>query len=150
MKVLLPTDGSEMADKMLTWAAETLNANTTEATLLTVIATPAEVAGEPYEVEDALAVLERGKALLQQKGFASLKTEYVRGDTVEAICQVAETGGYDLVVLGSHGRTGLGKVLLGSVSQGVLARCVQPVLVCRNFVLPSSHSVTLSNKMFAT
>jgi nucleotide-binding universal stress UspA family protein len=52
-------------------------------------------------------------------------------DTSERIVQAAERYDVDLVVLASHGRTGVQKVLLGSVAQGVLGRVRRPVLVVR-------------------
>ena len=48
-----------------------------------------------------------------------------------AICQAAERFGADLICMGSRGRSGLTKVLLGSVAQGVMAQSKRPVLVLR-------------------
>lgn len=44
----------------------------------------------------------------------------------------AKEGGYDLVVVGTHGRTGLGRLLLGSVAEKVVRHCAVPVLVARS------------------
>lgn len=48
----------------------------------------------------------------------------------EVLSQVKD-GGYDLVVMGTHGRTGLGRVLLGSVTERVVRECPVPVMVTR-------------------
>lgn len=48
----------------------------------------------------------------------------------EVLAQVA-AGGHDLVVMGTHGRTGLGRVLLGSVTERVVRQCTVPVMVTR-------------------
>lgn len=48
----------------------------------------------------------------------------------ELLAQV-KVGEHDLVVMGTHGRTGLGRVLLGSVTERVLRECQVPVLVTR-------------------
>ena len=53
------------------------------------------------------------------------------GEPVEQIVQEAREGGYDLVVVGSHGRTGLRSLLLGSVSRGVAEQSAAPVLVVK-------------------
>ncbi|MCI0372480.1 MAG: universal stress protein [candidate division NC10 bacterium] len=53
------------------------------------------------------------------------------GEPVEQIVQEARGGEYDLVVVGSHGRTGLGNLLLGSVNRGVAERSAAPVLVIK-------------------
>lgn len=48
-----------------------------------------------------------------------------------AICQIAEKESVDLIVMGSHGRTGLAQVLLGSVAERVVRHAACPVLVVR-------------------
>ena len=47
------------------------------------------------------------------------------------IIEAAEAGGADLIVMGSHGRSGFEKLVLGSVAQRVLSHAHQPVLVVR-------------------
>ena len=47
------------------------------------------------------------------------------------IIEAAEAGGADLIVMGSHGRSGIEKLVLGSVAQRVLSHAHQPVLVVR-------------------
>ena len=54
-----------------------------------------------------------------------------QGDPAAEIVTVAEGSGCDLIVLGSHGRTGLRRALLGSVAEGVLRRAPCPVLTVR-------------------
>jgi nucleotide-binding universal stress UspA family protein len=53
------------------------------------------------------------------------------GDPVESIVATARAWPADLVVIGSHGRDGLGRVLLGSVAEGVTRHAPCPVLVVR-------------------
>jgi nucleotide-binding universal stress UspA family protein len=52
-------------------------------------------------------------------------------DAAAAIAQAAERFGADVICMGSHGRAGLGKTLVGSVTQGVIARTRRPVLVVK-------------------
>jgi nucleotide-binding universal stress UspA family protein len=47
------------------------------------------------------------------------------------ILEAADSGGADLIVMGSHGRSGIEKLVLGSVAQRVLSHAHQPVLVVR-------------------
>lgn len=49
----------------------------------------------------------------------------------KVICEIAREHDCDLIVMGSHGRRGLDRLLLGSVTQRVLVGCDLPVLVCR-------------------
>jgi nucleotide-binding universal stress UspA family protein len=73
------------------------------------------------------AAVERFKALdLQVEG------EVVEGRPDEAIIKSAESSGADLIVVGSHGRTGLTKILLGSVAERVIGHAICPVLVVRS------------------
>jgi universal stress protein A len=53
------------------------------------------------------------------------------GDPVVNILELARSGAYDLIVLGTHGRTGFGHVLLGSVAQRVVREAPCPVLTVR-------------------
>ncbi|MFH1886805.1 MAG: universal stress protein, partial [Pseudomonadota bacterium] len=53
------------------------------------------------------------------------------GNPVEKIVQRAEKGGFDLVVMGTHGHTDIDRTRLGSVAAGVVRRCPKSVLVVR-------------------
>lgn len=61
--------------------------------------------------------------------------EVVEGRAAEAICQVAADAGADLIVVGSHGRTGLKRFLLGSVAERVVRLASCSVLVARRPLL---------------
>jgi nucleotide-binding universal stress UspA family protein len=69
------------------------------------------------------------------KGQAPIPEAMVKfepmGAPVEAIVQVAREWTADLIVIGSHGREGVGRVLLGSVAEGVARRAHCPVLIAR-------------------
>lgn len=63
--------------------------------------------------------------------------------TARAIVQAAEQRGCDLIFIGSHGRSGWGHALLGSVTNKVLSSCQTPVLVYRVAKEPAgSHATT--------
>jgi nucleotide-binding universal stress UspA family protein len=53
------------------------------------------------------------------------------GEADDVIIKLAEEKGADLIVVGSHGRTGFGKVLLGSVSERVIGKAKCAVLVAK-------------------
>jgi nucleotide-binding universal stress UspA family protein len=53
------------------------------------------------------------------------------GDPATAILQVAQERGCDLIVMGSHGRTGLGRLLMGSVAEQVVRKASCPVLTVK-------------------
>jgi nucleotide-binding universal stress UspA family protein len=54
------------------------------------------------------------------------------GDVASTICRVADEVGVDVIVLGSHGRSGLKRLFLGSVSEHVVRHAPCPVLVVRD------------------
>jgi nucleotide-binding universal stress UspA family protein len=60
-----------------------------------------------------------------------------RGDPRDAIVRVAEREHADLVIVGSHGRTGLPKLLMGSVASYVVTHAPCPVLVVKHPGLPA-------------
>lgn len=63
------------------------------------------------------------------------------GDAVHEIQVTAEELQADLIVLGTHGRTGIGRILLGSVAEGVLRRARCPVLTIKT-PLPEALATT--------
>lgn len=56
----------------------------------------------------------------------------LEGHPVPEIINFAEKEGMDLVIMGTHGRTGLDKLLLGSVAENVVSHCKVPVMVVRS------------------
>jgi len=59
---------------------------------------------------------------------SALISRLITGDPASALLHELKTGGYDLVVLGTHGRTGLSHVLLGSVAEKLVRLSPVPVL----------------------
>lgn len=133
-KILLPLDGSEAALETLKWVSNTYTKDTTDYYLLYVIHILQELPMADVEVEDALKALDVARGQLEKTGCRVAKSEYIVSgeDTAKVIGRCADDLGVDQVVIGSHGRTGLAKLLLGSVSSGVLEHCKKPVLVYRN------------------
>ncbi len=54
------------------------------------------------------------------------------GDPVKELCKLAEASNIDLIVVGSHGRTGLRGMLLGSVAQGIIRSATVPVITIKS------------------
>jgi universal stress protein A len=67
----------------------------------------------------------------------SLSVRVEAGEPSDTILHIAKDGGADLIVMGTHGRTGLSRLLIGSVAEAVLRRSVCPVLTIR---VPSKAS----------
>ena len=140
MNVLLAVDGSVYTKRMLAYLAahdELLGARC-KYTVLTVVPkiSPYAASHVPsldlrtYYQDEAEAVLEPVKAFIaQQKWQATF--EHQSGNPAEVIATAATEGKYDLLVLGSHGHTAIGNLVLGSVSTRVLAQCKTPTLLIR-------------------
>ena len=69
-------------------------------------------------------------AFAKQQGW-NLEARHMVGQPAEAIAQTADHQDCDLIVMGSHGHTALGALVMGSVTTGVMARTRRPVLVIR-------------------
>jgi len=142
MKILLPIDGSECSKDTVQWAAQTFEKQATEYYLLYVIPlfyTDINIA--EYQIPDATHLLNETRSLMEQQGCKVTKAEFMEGDPIRCICEYAEEMVIDLVMMGSHGRTGMKKFLMGSVSTAVMEHCKRPVSVYRNCqVQPASTS----------
>jgi universal stress protein A len=75
--------------------------------------------------------LERFLARAKAAGLSIRKAETVAGSPYPTIVEKAERENYDLIVVGTHGRTGLSRAFLGSVAERVVRHAGCPVLVAR-------------------
>jgi len=140
MKILLPVDGSEYTKRMLGYVAahdEMFGPEHDYLVITAVSALPNDVTRfldrstvEDYQRSQAEAVLEPVRAFAKQKGW-KIRASHIVGPAAESIAALATREQPDLVVMGSHGHSSLGNLVLGSVATGVLARCKSPVLIVR-------------------
>ncbi|MDL2336299.1 MAG: universal stress protein [Pseudomonadota bacterium] len=140
MKILLAVDGSSYTKRMLAFLAarDDFLGDHHEYTVITV--TPkippnaarffAGTTLQDYYGEETDAILAPVKAFLSQLGW-TVHYRHEVGPPAEMIAATAEDGHFDLLVLGSHGQSALGNLVMGSVATGVLARCRTPVLLIR-------------------
>lgn len=140
MKILLAVDGSEYTRRMLDYIAthKDLFDPSHEYVALTVVApVPPRVRGyidrdtvEGYYREQAEEVL----APLRERAAALGKTvrlEHRVGHAPDVVAATASEGQYDLLVMGSHGHSPIGALMLGSTTARVLAHCTTPLLIVR-------------------
>ena len=83
------------------------------------------------ETRDSLASLVANKGGGKPSAPPDAKTSAKVGHAGETISKTADSGKFDLVVMGSHGHGTLGKLVMGSVATQVLAHCKVPVLLVR-------------------
>lgn len=77
---------------------------------------------------EAEAELERFVKRASNAGIFVRSARLEFGDCAEQISRVAERGGYDMVVVGTHGRSGLSRLMLGSIAEKVVRLSTRPVL----------------------
>jgi len=90
-----------------------------------IVATPKMLQDLAEQTETHLA---EWKRIAEGMGLARVVTVKAIGEPATEIVELAHEGSYDLVVLGTHGRTGLRHALLGSVAERVVRRSGCPVL----------------------
>jgi nucleotide-binding universal stress UspA family protein len=140
MKILLATDDSKFSEAAAKSLAGQFRPQDTEVRILhvvepIVISEPPQMAPGYYpELEDQLPqareVVDRVATTLSSAGFR-VTTSVVTGDARSVILEAAAEWHADLIVLGSHGRTGLGRFFLGSVSEAVARHARCSVLIVR-------------------
>jgi nucleotide-binding universal stress UspA family protein len=143
-RILVPIDFSPSARAALEYATFLAGKLGAELEVLHVWEPPG------YVGPDALALLPVGSG---QPGWEQTRAEVQReveqqlaraparpralsvrveaGEPSDAILRLARDGGVDLIVMGTHGRTGLSRLLIGSVAEAVLRRSACPVLTLR-------------------
>ncbi len=154
--ILLPLDGSELAEKSLEYV-DKLAEKGAEITLLMAVDPPEALAYSLYGSQIVTAgpiieqplldykiisenMLEQAKAYLATKAEALQKAGYVvttridYGYAADLIVETSEKEGIDAIVICTHGRSGFSRWILGSVTQKILSAAVCPV-----FVIPPDH-----------
>jgi len=101
-----------------------------------------------YARESALRELERCAAPLRARDLA-VDTAFAVGAAVPAILRAAADLGADIIVMGTHGRTGLAHVVLGSVAERVLRASPIPVLTVRQVAGDEAHATAAEERLAA-
>ncbi len=168
-RVLVPLDGSAFSRHALLHLRALLPPSGFDVTLLRVASAPEGVSSPParpmaldgwlvHQVEadsphdiyqsqvwDALkaeldAKLEDDARMLEDAGF-TVSAEVRFGDPADEIIEAVEREGVALVVMATHGRSGLGRLLVGSVAEAVLRRVAVPVMMVRPAVSGADEPV---------
>jgi nucleotide-binding universal stress UspA family protein len=133
--ILVPTDFSEMSDAALKYAvglAQTFSSQ------LYLVHVPGK-SGENFEANFPIGrfenmVRERFETLVSQPEAKQLRPEYaVRiGSPAHEIVRYADDRDIDLIVMGTHGRSGVAHMVMGSVAEQVVREAPCPVLIVRH------------------
>lgn len=141
-QILVPTDFSPHASAAVRYAAQLADSFDAEISLLHIVDSTVVYAGE---IDFGACTTGAGAAVMTEQQATDLlnkvtvegitesriRRTVVFGTPAETICRIAEEQEADMVVLGTHGRTGLARVVLGSVAEHVVRLAPCPVLTVR-------------------
>ena len=138
-RVLVPTDGSDAAEAAVDHAVAVAEACGAAVRVLSVVDTralaaqselaPSDVMLESLEERSEHAVNEVAERC--EAAGLSVETAVARGAPSRAVCEDAAENNADLVVMGTRGRSGLDRVLLGSVTERTVRHAPVPVMAVR-------------------
>lgn len=142
--IIVPVDGSKTSLKAVSQAALLAKAFSSKVTAVCVLTLDPFVGvefvdvtqlSEEYEKKaqaDIQQILDEAKQLFEAQGL-EIDTKIIHGHSVhKELVHITEQLNGDLVVIGSHGRKGFKKMVLGSVAQSLLGEIHVPVLVVRD------------------
>ncbi|MCK6427229.1 MAG: universal stress protein [Burkholderiaceae bacterium] len=139
MKILVCVDGSEYTKRMVAyWAAHDEWLRGHEFTVLTVVqALPPRAAAtldrellNSYYADEGDKIFRPIRAFLDRQGISATYLSKT-GSVADVIARTAVEEGFELIMMGSHGHSELGTLVMGSVATRVLASCRTPVLLIR-------------------
>jgi nucleotide-binding universal stress UspA family protein len=135
-KILIPLDGSETAEAAIAEARQLARPGSSTLLLLRVAESrtmlEADVIGDQVlavrEAEQYLASL---KDRLEKEGVRGIETHVWYGPAASAIVEATRVNKVDLIVMTTHGRSGLGRLVFGSVAEAVLRGTTVPIFLVR-------------------
>jgi nucleotide-binding universal stress UspA family protein len=133
-KIVVPLDGSHRSAAVLKPAAALAKAFGAKLCFVTVVS---PTAAEDLPVETVAHNLFQDQKALQKNGL-EVEVAVLYGDPTDRILAFAEENQADLIALASHGRTGLDKVVFGTVAESLLRRSRRPLLVVRSAAVPKT------------
>jgi nucleotide-binding universal stress UspA family protein len=139
-KIMVPLDGSRLAEVALPEAFDFARRGATLVLLRAAEATRL-AAADPTEsqvavIREAEGYLASVAARARKAGVDKVETSVWYGPPADSIIEAARVSGIDLIVMSSHGRSGLGRLVLGSVAETVLRGTTTPILLLRDREAP--------------
>jgi len=136
--ILHPTDYSELSQFALRQAEDLARVHSARLIVLHVVETLgperltyAEAGSQPQPEAYRKRLWDEMHRLVSPDPDVPVEYVLAQGDPVSAILRTAADHRCDMIVLGSHGRTGLQRLVLGSIAEGVMRRARCPVLIVK-------------------
>ena len=136
-KILVPTDFSACSERALAYATELADKLDAKVHVLSVVGIPSYGMPEigvgitATMIDEMVADTQRGVDQLARDKPRIAQTLVRAGDARDVILQTVEELGVDLIVMGTHGRRGISRALLGSVTEMIVRTSPVPVLTVR-------------------
>ncbi len=139
-RILCPTDYSATSDNAVRYAVEfarKVGAHVRFVHILSAATPPEKTVETPelpaLEQEDDDALPEQFSRLLMAEKKKGLDADFrvIKGEAPKVIAEQAHSWGADLIIMGSHGRTGLQRLIMGSVAEEVFRSSDIPVLLVK-------------------
>lgn len=143
-KIVIGVDGSPSSEQALRWAAQQAQLSGAELHAVTSWVPPTAYGWGPVAVDydwadNARSILQRAlEEVLDKTDAARVRRHVVEGHPARALLDAAADA--DLLVVGSRGHGGFSGMLLGSVSQHVIAHAPCPVVVIRPDAIPDQSA----------
>jgi len=136
-KILIPTDFSDLSLEALTPALAMAGGDASRLHIVSVLVpvvppSPGIVWGTVDDQVRLTRVREALDEMLEEKGMTDVNTHVLIGQPANTVADLAEEIGAELVIVTSHGRTGIVRAALGSVAERVVRLCPCPVLVLKH------------------
>ncbi|MBI4611684.1 MAG: universal stress protein [Candidatus Rokubacteria bacterium] len=135
-RILVPLDGSLLSESVLPVAEEWAKEDGTEVILLRAVEAhhvrgPDDARAQIRSVDEGEAYLRGVADRLERRGIQQVRWAIWYSEPVWAITEAAGVNAVDLIAMATHGRGGLGRLVLGSVAAGVVRSVQAPVLLIR-------------------
>jgi nucleotide-binding universal stress UspA family protein len=140
--ILVALDGSDCSHEALDMAVKLAKEQGARCTVCTVVDVVRAAASMTFATGDIvsewIATLNKDARQIESDAIAkyadsgvTIETKVLEGYPSSALLEVAKNEKADLIVMGSHGRTGLKRIWLGSVAESVVHEATIPVLIVR-------------------
>jgi nucleotide-binding universal stress UspA family protein len=135
-KIMVPLDGSSLAEAALSKAVDAAGGGSSKLVLIRAAEARTLPGADPTNaqieaIEEAEGYLAAVKAKLDKQGGPRVETHVWYGPAASAIVEGTKFYKPDLIVMSSHGRSGLGRFIFGSVAESVLRGTTVPILLIR-------------------
>jgi len=141
-KIMVPLDGSDLAEAALETAIDIMNEHPATTLLLVRAAEPVRPIAGDHAADKARAIraaesyLNGVVAGLRECGITRVRAAVWYGPAAPTIVEAASSEKVDLIIMTSHGRGGIGRLIFGSVAESVLHGTRTPILLVRDVTSP--------------